>query len=91
MFLRLMFVNRHCSLDKFNGYVRKYKNKEPRKVTQFSKAEFLVGTARMVGAAVFSMSGLRLWDMPNDENGDEWGSMIQPPGPRQYMKLYRFK
>ena len=91
MFLRLMFVNWHCSLDKFNGCVRKYNNNEPRKVKEFSKAEFLVGHAIMVGAAVFLMSGSRLWDMPNDEDGDEWDSMIQPPGFRQYMKLYRFK
>ena len=43
MFLRLMFVNWHCSLDKFNICVRKYNNKEQRKVKEFSKAEFLVG------------------------------------------------
>lgn len=60
-------------------------------MNEFSKAGFLVGCRIMVAAIVFLISGSRLSVLPNDEDGNEWDSIIQHPSFRQYMKIYCLK
>ena len=90
MILNLTYSDWQQSATALNKVVDSHNATQAKSIKHFSYAEFLSAHAIMIGSAIYSMNGVRLWD--NDEKDDgEWDTVLKSPGFDKYMKLYRFK
>ena len=62
----------------------------PKITKHFTKWDFIIGHALIIGASCFCQTGRSLFDS-NDEEYKVWDTVIQKANFSQYMKLYRFK
>jgi len=93
MWLSVNCVDWNISRDKFNECVQRYNNDRPKTIKEFTKCEFLTCFSLFIGATLFIMSGVMLWNNnETDKNGHMgWDLMIQPPGFEKYIKLNKSK
>ena len=67
------------------------KEQSHRRVSTFSKEEFLVGHAIIIGAADCSAKGEKLWNLKTEEVQKQWVSIAKDYDFSAHMKFYRFK
>ena len=92
MFLKLMYMDWHEMLVKFNRAVDKGNTGgSGRDVRRFTGSEFIVGHAILIAATCYSVTGSKLWNNNVDDEDDDWETILECPGFEKFMKLYRFK
>ena len=74
-----------------NHYIKSEGKSNPkRKINPFSKSEFLIGYALLIGTACYLQSGSVLFSSTNEGN-KTWDTIMNQVRFDRYMKLYRFK
>ena len=84
IFLNLMFMDWRNKVDKMNQWV----DDEKCKCRKFTKEEFLIGLALIIGAAEFSQKGVDLFgnkELTDEDDDDLWHSISASPHFEQYM------
>jgi len=90
LFLKLTFLKWKEKVDLFNAAYKK----SGLKGRTFTRQEFLTGLGLLIAAAEFSQNGKELFrkgDQKDDNEKENWSSLVPHPGFDSYMSYSRFK